>query len=712
MGCVSSCFRVQDIDEYMNPNSSVYRNCPCIRCLARNFLNLYSSVFGRGEIRALPSSVQATTPSITSSSSHDNFLSEAFRSTPRPLPYDADPRHFRSLVSRREKGSSHSHEEAEPLRSDSDADSESFGCKWANNKSVISEKDPKEEYSSKSSLRIMKSKSASGNIWDFPLSEDEDACPTCLEEYTSENPKIVTKCSHHFHLGCIYEWMERSENCPVCGKFPLNCCESSSPLRVTGESSLVSKMDIGEIIGEVAAPVSIPTKSAIYVWGYNQSGQTGRKGQESLLRIPKQLPPELFGCPAGANSRWLDISCGREHTAAVASDGSLFTWGANEYGQLGDGTEVGRKHPKKVKQLQSEFVKFVSCGAFCTAAIAEPRDNDGTLSKSRLWVWGQNQGSNLPRLFSGAFPANTAIRQVSCGTAHVVALSEDGLLQAWGYNEQGQLGRGVTCEGLQAPRVITAYAKFLDEAPELVKITQVSCGEYHTAAVSETGEVYTWGLGSMGQLGHVSLQSGDKELIPRRVAGLDGVSMKEVACGGVHTCGLSLEGALYAWGGGQAGQLGLGPQSGFLFSVSNGSEMLLRNVPVLVIPTDVRLVACGHSHTLVYMREGRICGWGYNSYGQAANEKSSYAWYPSPVDWCVGQVRKLAAGGGHSAVLTDAFSLKELCEFQLADSVNLSNASEIQDVAFRMGSEALARLCERLREQFLDKDYPDGEEVY
>ncbi|XP_013584595.1 PREDICTED: RCC1 and BTB domain-containing protein 1 [Brassica oleracea var. oleracea] len=472
-------------------------------------------------------------------------------------------------------------------------------------------------------------------------------------------------------------------------------------------------MDIGEIIGEVAAPVSIPTKSAIYVWGYNQSGQTGRKGQESLLRIPKQLPPELFGCPAaGANSRWLDISCGREHTAAVASDGSLFTWGANEYGQLGDGTEVGRKHPKKVKQLQSEFVKFVSCGAFCTAAIAEPRENDGTLSKSRLWVWGQNQGSNLPRLFPGAFPANTAIRQVSCGTAHVVALSEDGFLQAWGYNEQGQLGRGVTCEGLQAPRVITAYAKFLDEAPELVKITQVSCGEYHTAAVSETGEVYTWGLGSMGQLGHVSLQSGDKELIPRRVAGLDGVSMKEVACGGVHTCALSLEGALYAWGGGQAGQLGLGPQSGFLFSVSNGSEMLLRNVPVLVIPTDVRLVACGHSHTLVYMREGRICGWGYNSYGQAANEKSSYAWYPSPVDWCVGQVRKLAAGGGHSAVLTDAFSLKELCEFQLADSVNLSNASEIQDVAFRMGSEALARLCERLREQFLDKDYPDGEEVY
>lgn len=87
------------------------------------------------------------------------------------------------------------------------------------------------------------------------------------------------------------------------------------------------EMDINGIIGETKRSVNFPTKSAIYVWGYNQSGQTGREGKDGHLRIPKQLPPELFGCPAGANARWLDIACGREHTAAVASDGSLFTWG-------------------------------------------------------------------------------------------------------------------------------------------------------------------------------------------------------------------------------------------------------------------------------------------------------------------------------------------------------------------------------------------------
>ncbi|XAR51621.1 hypothetical protein NMG60_11006300 [Bertholletia excelsa] len=468
-------------------------------------------------------------------------------------------------------------------------------------------------------------------------------------------------------------------------------------------------MDIYEIFGD-SRPTNLPTRSAIYIWGYNQSGQTGRKGKERNLRIPKQLPPELFGCPAGVNSRWLDIACGLEHTAAVASDGSLFTWGANEFGQLGDGTEKGRKQPKKVKQLQTEFVISAACGAHCTAAIAEPRENDGTLSTRRLWVWGQNQGSNSPRLYWGAFSPNTLIRQVSCGSVHVVALSEDGLLQAWGYNEYGQLGRGVTCEGLQGARVISAYAKFLDEAPEFVKITQVSCGEYHTAAISENGEVYSWGLGSMGQLGHCSLQYGDKELLPRRVVGLDGIFVKDIACGGIHTCAVTEKGALYAWGGGQAGQLGLGPQNGFFSCVANESEMMLRNIPVLVVPTGVRLVACGHSHTLISTRDGRIFGWGYNSYGQAANERSTYAWYPSPVDWCVGEVRKLAAGGGHSAVLTDACSLKELCEFTLADSVSLANASEIEDVASRTGSDSLARLCERLREYLLDGEHEESEE--
>lgn len=137
----------------------------------------------------------------------------------------------------------------------------------------------------------------------------------------------------------------------------------------------------------------------------------------------------------------------------------------------------------------------------------------------------------------------------------------------------------------------------------------------------------------MGQLGHCSLQAGNKELIPRRVVALDGIFIKDVACGGVHTCAVTKKGALYAWGGGQVGQLGLGPHAGFFSLSLCESESFLGNIPALVVPTGVQLVACGHSHTLISTRDGRIHGWGYNCYGQAANEKSNYAWYPSPIDW-------------------------------------------------------------------------------
>lgn len=120
---------------------------------------------------------------MTSSASLDNSLSDMYRSPPRPMPYDADPRYFRlqrdGLVSRREKGSSHSHEEAEPLRSDNNVDSEplSTGEKW--NDSAC-EEGSKVLYS-KSSLRISQSKATAGIGTVYSSSEDEDVCPTCLE---------------------------------------------------------------------------------------------------------------------------------------------------------------------------------------------------------------------------------------------------------------------------------------------------------------------------------------------------------------------------------------------------------------------------------------------------------------------------------------------------------------------------------------------------
>lgn len=186
---------------------------------------------------------------LSDGSANDTQLSPS-----RSVPYDTDQRYAHlqryGLVSR--KSMTHFQEETQPLRrnmSSSGVESLGFGRK---RKGIDSEDDNKLDFSELSD-KSLTTKVAHGLNCVQPSSEDEDACPTCLDgnlmcldyagfrlwpfklfdfiipsskvflndhfaEYTPENPKITTRCSHHFHLGCIYEWLERSESCPICGK--------------------------------------------------------------------------------------------------------------------------------------------------------------------------------------------------------------------------------------------------------------------------------------------------------------------------------------------------------------------------------------------------------------------------------------------------------------------------------------------------------------
>lgn len=198
------------------PNSFILRSCICFRCLATQLLHAYTTLFQR-DVRAIPSTVQRLAGS--QGIADDSSIPDTYRAPPRPLAYD-DPRcsalHRDGLISRRDKASSHFHEESEPLRGANEPDSESTctSDKQSGQKSVGQSK----LCLSGSSLKQQNRDPVTGALYVYTSSEDEDVCPTCLEEYTIENPRINTQCSHHFHLGCIYEWMERSEACPVCGK--------------------------------------------------------------------------------------------------------------------------------------------------------------------------------------------------------------------------------------------------------------------------------------------------------------------------------------------------------------------------------------------------------------------------------------------------------------------------------------------------------------
>lgn len=208
MGAVCCCFPVPNIDGPEDENGSNHGNCLCLNCCIQSIRNKYGALFARGSGLPAPiSNQQATSPDPlvpTHSSAVTRTSDRTSQMNPNsgysPVPQDV-------VIHRHDKGSNHSRVEPEPV-----GDPEvqlmprllKIGDRLVNKPS-------------KSSVKDFSSSMHKGVGYDITFSEDEDVCPTCLEEYTEENPKIITKCFHHYHLSCIYEWMERSETCPVCG---------------------------------------------------------------------------------------------------------------------------------------------------------------------------------------------------------------------------------------------------------------------------------------------------------------------------------------------------------------------------------------------------------------------------------------------------------------------------------------------------------------
>ncbi|XP_074562952.1 E3 ubiquitin-protein ligase At3g02290-like [Curcuma longa] len=227
MGALCCCLCPEDFEEYAYSSNPIYWHCICLRYFFHQLLNGHGVTFQRLDDRSVPAQIQTITQSTSSvsGSASDNSLSETHHHVPRPPPYETEPRYSRShregLVSRREKSISPIQEDLHILRRN--GSSSAFETLANVKKRNIAESD---EECICMHIESEKNQSAKACGTGFVMSsEDEDVCPTCLEEYTPANPKIVANCSHHFHLSCIYEWMERSDTCPVCGK-EMQFCES------------------------------------------------------------------------------------------------------------------------------------------------------------------------------------------------------------------------------------------------------------------------------------------------------------------------------------------------------------------------------------------------------------------------------------------------------------------------------------------------------
>jgi len=246
----------------------------------------------------------------------------------------------------------------------------------------------------------------------------------------------------------------------------------------------------------------------------------------------------------GGFTDWCQVSAGGGHTAAVRTNGTLWAWGCNFSGRLGDGTVTDRSSPVSVVGGFTDWCQVSASGGFGghTAAVR----NNGT-----LWAWGYNgngQAGDGTTTTSRLSPVSvvggfTDWCQVSAGSFHTVAVRTNGTLWAWGFNGGGRLGDGTLTSRSSPVSVVGGFTDWC----------QVSAGAGHTAAVRTNGTLWAWGCNFSGQLGDGTTTT--SRLSPVSVVG-GFTDWCQVSADSSHTAAVRQNGTLWAWGCNGNGRLG------------------------------------------------------------------------------------------------------------------------------------------------------------
>jgi alpha-tubulin suppressor-like RCC1 family protein len=283
---------------------------------------------------------------------------------------------------------------------------------------------------------------------------------------------------------------------------------------------------------------AIKTDGTLWTWGNGTNGQLGNATLTST-----STPVTTF---AGGNN-WKQVTAGNLHTAAIKTDGTLWTWGSGGSGRLGNGVTTGNISTPVTTFAGGTDWKQVSAGADHTAAIK----TDGT-----LWTWGRGADGRLgnanitdrPTPVT-TFAGGTNWKQVSVGKfSHMAAIKTDGTLWTWGDGADGRLGNAAITD---RSTPVTTFAGGTNWK-------QVSSGRFHTTAIKTDGTLWTWGLGANGRLGNANITNRSTPVTT--FAG--GTNWKQADSQGTATSAIKTDGTLWTWGNGGSGRLGNGVTTG------------------------------------------------------------------------------------------------------------------------------------------------------
>jgi alpha-tubulin suppressor-like RCC1 family protein len=344
----------------------------------------------------------------------------------------------------------------------------------------------------------------------------------------------------------------------------------------------------------------IKADGTLWAWGWNLWGQLGLGDKGNSQFTPSQV------VGTGNDSNWSQVSTSCFHAAAIKKDGSLWTWGINNYenlkGLLGLGSDVEEcLVPTNVLPGSDDWAA-VATGMYCTLALK---------TSGHLYVFGMNNcgqlglGEGIPHKYTPTLlEPESRWLDVSAGEGHVIAVKSDGSLWSWGSNASGQLGIGLIGGKTYKPTRVGDVDDY--------GWVQVAAGSSHSTALKADGTLYTWGSNAYGQIGDGTF--GPDHLVPHAVD----TCWKSVEAGGKQTFGVRLNGTLWSWGYNYFGELGLGHWNN-------------QSLPTLVKEeeNDWVQISGGLNHTLALEEDGTLWAWGRNTAGELGDGSGQDQ--PSPV---------------------------------------------------------------------------------
>jgi alpha-tubulin suppressor-like RCC1 family protein len=353
--------------------------------------------------------------------------------------------------------------------------------------------------------------------------------------------------------GTVWAWGANFNGKLGLGLDPGTLVRTNVPVEVHGPGNVSYLNSIIAVMGGEIHNVALKSDGTVWAWGWNAFGQLGN-GTTNDASTPVQVglgsvPPLTSVTKLGGRTYW---------NLAVKSDGTVWAWGMNQGGQLGNGTVNTTSGPQVLSPVQVNDSQAgghihdalqVSCGYTYGVALA----TNGT-----VWTWGTGPNGELGNGTTGSSytPVQVTglsnVTAISSGWKHILALKSDGTVWAWGKNFNGELGDGTTASRSNAVQVLN-----------LTNIVAVSGGDYNSAALMANGTVWKWGLNDVGELGNGTADTkNDAHSVPSLVptdkfgAGFSNVVM--VAARDYHNIAVKSDGSVWMWGANDQGQCGDG----------------------------------------------------------------------------------------------------------------------------------------------------------